>query len=109
MNRNKVLLRTCENFSRTPRKTYKSPSQDYVPPASVFYKRLTESFGYEFEIDDNDEKAMQIVKKIVSIMESQSYDHGSEWRNTKIEIISKDREIYESCVVRAYFRIKDSY
>ena len=35
MNRNKVLLRTCENFSRTPRKTYKSPSQDYVPPASI--------------------------------------------------------------------------
>lgn len=80
-----------------------------VDDTIVFYKRLTESFGYEFEIDDNDEKAMQIVKKIVSIMESQSYDHGSEWRNTKIEIISKDREIYEPCVVRAYFRIKDSY
>ena len=35
MNRNKVLLRTCENFSRTPRKTCESPSQDYVPPASI--------------------------------------------------------------------------
>ena len=45
MNRNKVLLKTCENFSRTPRKTYKSPSPDlelvkqvspdYIPPASI--------------------------------------------------------------------------
>ena len=52
---------------------------------------------------------MEIVKEIVSIMESQSYDHGAEWRHTNIEIISKDREIYEPCVVRAYFRIKDSY
>lgn len=80
-----------------------------VDDAKVFYKRLSESFGYEFEIYDSDEKAMQIVKEIVSIMESQSYDHGSEWRHTKIEIISKDREIFEPCVVRVYFRIKDSY
>ena len=80
-----------------------------VDDAKVFYKRLSESFGYEFEIYDSDENAMQIVKEIVSIMESQSYDHGSEWRHTKIEIISKDREIYEPCVVRVYFRIKDSY
>lgn len=80
-----------------------------VDDAKVFYKRLSKSFGYEFEIYDSDENAMQIVKEIVSIMESQSYDHGSEWRHTKIETISKDREIYEPCVVRVYFRIKDSY
>ena len=80
-----------------------------VDDTKVFYKRLSESFGYEFEIYDSDENAMQIVKEIVSIMESQSYDHGSEWRHTKIETISKDREIYESCVIRVYFRIKDSY
>ena len=80
-----------------------------VGGTKVFYKRLTESFGYEFQIYDGDERAMQTVEKIVSVMESQSYDHGSEWRHTKIEIISKDREVYEPCVVRAYFRIKDSY
>ena len=80
-----------------------------VDDAKVFYKRLSESFGYEFEIYDSDENAMQIVKEIVSIMESQSYDHSSEWRHTKIETISKDREIYEPCVVCVYFRIKDSY
>ena len=80
-----------------------------VDDAKVFYKRLSESFGYEFEIYDSDENAMQIVKEIVSIMESQSYDHGSEWRYTKIETISKDREIYEPCIIRVYFRIKDSY
>ena len=80
-----------------------------VDDTKVFYKRLSESFGYEFEIYDSDENAMQIVKEIVSIMESQSYDHGSEWRHTKIETISKDREIYKSCVIRVYFRIKDSY
>lgn len=80
-----------------------------VDDAKVFYKRLSESFGYEFEIYDSNENAMQIVKEIVSIMESQSYDHGSEWRHTKIETISKDREIYEPYVIRVYFRIKDSY
>ena len=77
-----------------------------VDDAKVFYKRLSESFGYEFEIYDNDEKAMKIAKKIVSIMESQSYDHGSEWRHTEIEIISKDREIYEPCVIRVDFILK---
>ena len=80
-----------------------------VDDTKVFYKRLSESFGYEFEIYDSDENAMQIVKEIVSIMESQSYDHGSEWRHTKIETISNDREIYEPCIIRVYFRIKDSY
>lgn len=81
-----------------------------VDNAKVYYHRLTESFGYEFKIYFCDEvSAMEIVKEIVSIMESQSYDHGSEWRHTNTEIISKDREVYEPCVVRAYFRIKDSY
>ncbi len=80
-----------------------------VDDTKVFCKRLTESFGYEFEIFHCDEYALQIVKEIVSVMESQSYDHGSEWQHTNIEIISKDREVYEPCVVRAYFRIKDSY
>lgn len=79
-----------------------------VDGTKVFYKRLTESFGYEFQIYDGDERAMQTVEKIVSVMESQSYDHGSEWRHTKIEIISEDREVYEPCVVRAYFRIKEN-
>lgn len=81
-----------------------------VDNTKVFYKGLTESFGYEFQIYRcSDEEAIRIVKEIVSIMESQSYDHGAEWRHTNIEIISKDREIYEPCVVRAHFRIKDSY
>lgn len=80
-----------------------------VDDTKVFYKRLTEIFGYEFKIDAGDEKAMQIVKEIVSIMESQSYDHGLKWQHMKIEIISKDREIYEPCVVRVYFILKDNY
>lgn len=80
-----------------------------VDGIKVFYKRLTEFFGYEFQIYDGDERAMQTVEKIVSVMETQSYDHGSEWRHTKIEVVSKNREVYEPCVIRAYFRIKDSY
>ena len=78
----------------------------------VYYKRLTESFGYEFTIYlCGEEAAIEIVKEIVSVMERQSYDHGQEWRRTKIESITSDddREVYEPCVVRAYFRIKDSY
>ena len=34
-----------------------------VDNTKVFYKKLTEIFGYEFEIyDTSDEKSMQIVK-----------------------------------------------
>ena len=83
-----------------------------VDDTKVYYKRLTESFGYEFTIYHCDEEtAIEIVKEIVSVMEYQSYDHGQEWRKTKIESITSDndREVYEPCVVRAYFRIKDSY
>ena len=83
-----------------------------VDDTKVYYKRLTESFGYEFTIYFCDEEnAIEIVKEIVSIMESQSYDHGQECRKTKIESVTSDddREPYEPCVVRAYFRLKDSY
>ena len=81
-----------------------------VDGTKVFYKRLSESFGYEFTIYHcGEETAIDIVKEIVSVMERQSYDHGQEWQRTKIEIISKDREVYEPCVVRVYFRIRDSY
>ena len=80
-----------------------------VDDTKVYYKRLNESFGYDFTIYDSEERAMQIVTEIVSVMESQSYDHGAEWLHTNIEIISKDREVYEPCVVRAHFRIRDSY
>ena len=46
---------------------------------------------------------------IVSIMELQSYDDCLMWQHMKIEIINKDREIYEPCVVRVYFIYKDNY
>lgn len=78
----------------------------------VDYKRLNSTFGYEFKIygAENNEQAMSIVKEIASIMEHQSYDHGSEWRRTGIDIMHEgNKEWYEPCVIWVHFRVKDSY
>ena len=78
----------------------------------VNYKRLTDKFGYEFEIykAESIEQATAIVEKIAEIMESQSYDHGQEWRKTEIVALNSDmKEWYEPHIFNVCFRIKDSY
>jgi hypothetical protein len=48
----------------------------------------------------------EVVSKVVDQLESQSYDHGSEWRKTKIEALVWE----ELCqITLVSFRIKDSY
>jgi hypothetical protein len=46
------------------------------------------------------------VEKVADLFESQSYDHGSEWRETKRELIDSDESSYVSLIS---FRIRDSY
>ncbi len=55
---------------------------------------------------EGQEKHESIVGQMVRQFESQSYDHGSEWREKKREVIHKD-EVSQISLVS--FRIKDSY
>lgn len=55
---------------------------------------------------DGKEKHESIVDTMVRKFESQSYDHGSEWRETKREVIFRDETVQISLVS---FRVRDSF
>lgn len=48
----------------------------------------------------------RVVSKIIDQLEYQSYDHGAEWRKSKIEALIWER--YHQ-VTLVSFRVKDSY
>lgn len=54
----------------------------------------------------NTELHEKVVGAVIKQLEDQSYDHGSEWRKTKIEAIVWDE--YKQLTLVS-FRIKDSY
>lgn len=51
------------------------------------------------------DKYESIIQKVISKLESQSFDHWSEWRETRKEIIFD--KYYQITLVS--FRVKDSY
>ncbi|MCA4755562.1 hypothetical protein H8Z60_23845 [Mycolicibacterium fortuitum] len=55
---------------------------------------------------EGQEKHESIVEQMIRQFETQSYDHGSEWRETKREVIHLDSMSQISLVS---FRIRDSY
>ena len=69
---------------------------------------LIEGFeGIVYYIKTNDqENHAKAVMQVISQLESQSYDHGSEWRETKTNLVASD-EYYQLSIVA--FRIRDSY
>lgn len=78
----------------------------------IYYKRLNDKFGYEFELYelDNKEQAEEIVKEIANIMCNQSYDHGQEWRVVSIDCIEYNDELWgKNGKWQVEFRIRDSY
>lgn len=81
----------------------------------IDYRRIPGKFAYEFmiipyEIDEklNPNFIEAVIDQIVGAMCNQSYDHGSEWRETGIRKTSFDPRTGEYTVT-IYFRIKDSY
>lgn len=71
----------------------------------VFYERLGDGLGYEFEVFTTDtDLAKNIVDTIADLMCSQSYDHGAEWRVTYTKMIPQDYSI----VVQVRFRVRDA-
>ena len=94
------------------------PSDELIPTrlrltvdgSHVYYERVHDKFAYDFTLyDDAAKNYKAIVDEIVKTMCEQSYDHGSEWRESRREIISRSEEWYEPVVVRVYFHVKDSY
>lgn len=78
----------------------------------IYYERLKDKFGYEFELYeiDSKEQAEEIVKETASIMCSQSYDHGQEWRVVSIGCIEfNDNSWGKNGKWQVEFRIRDSY
>lgn len=75
----------------------------------VYYKRLGNTFGYEFIFYKfqgvTNEMARAITDEIVLRMIDQSYDHGSSWRENNVrEIVETDFQI----IVKVYFRVRDA-
>ena len=78
----------------------------------IYYERLNDKFGYEFELYelDNKEQAEEIVKEIANIMCNQSYNHGQEWRVVSIDCIEFNDESWGKIGKwQVEFRIRDSY
>lgn len=84
-----------------------------VDGISIGYTRLPDDFAYEFvvnnvisqiEIDIAHEK----IRKVVTAMINQSFDHGSSWRETDTKICTDLVERYAQYVETVYFRIRDA-
>lgn len=56
----------------------------------------------------NLDKHKKIVEDIADMLESDSYDHGSEWRLDREKLIQSN-ERFEEYITLIDFRIKDSY
>lgn len=71
--------------------------------------RKCEDFSYEFWWTLNDDMTADdckdIIDRIVSLMESQSYDHGASWREIYRKANFEDEWTY-TC--RVYFRKRDA-
>ncbi len=81
-----------------------------VDGIDVYYSRLHDQFGYDFEFYGvTEEKAMEITENLTAIMCSQSYDHGSQWRVTAIYPVEQDERYKASEIVRVIFRVRDSW
>ena len=78
----------------------------------VDYRKVPGKFAYEFTVLCEQSSAPNSVgaaiDQVVGTMLGQSYDHGSEWRETGTREISFNPQTGEYTVT-VYFRIKDSY
>ena len=76
----------------------------------VYYSRLADSFGYKFEFFKHQEVTLEmataITDNIVSMMISQSYDHGSQWRECGVRsVVDEDFELS----ITVFFRVRDAW
>lgn len=75
----------------------------------VYYERLNDKFGWRFEFFKCQgvtfEMATAIVDEMISQMISQSYDHGSQWRECEIrDILNDDYDLQ----ITVFLRVRDA-
>jgi len=75
-------------------------------PSAIFDNEYKDEELVYYIQTSNQEKHEELVDKIINLLKNQSYDHGSEWRKTRKDIIKSDKYSQLSLVA---FRIKDSY
>lgn len=88
-----------------------------VDGTRIYYRRLTNNFGYTFwaiiGFKENEETAIKevdaAIDTVIATMCAQSYDHGSEWRLVRKEVDIHLLERYGQYQVTAYFKINDIY
>lgn len=95
------------------------PSDEFIPSTlrlkvddeiDVYYEKLQTDFGYrftffKFQQGVSMETATEIVNQIVARMVSQSYDHGSQWRESSVRhIVENDYELN----ITVFFRVRDA-
>lgn len=78
----------------------------------VDYRRIPGKFAYKFTISVMETLDPNLIEaaidQVVGAMCNQSYDHGSEWRETGVRETAIDSRTGEYTAT-VYFRIKDSY
>lgn len=76
----------------------------------VVYSPLRDAFGYEFTIYNaaSEERAKEIFDRCVSIMCSQSYDHGAQWRAVHAAIKPDGDDYFRYYVGVVTFRVRDA-
>lgn len=105
----KFYIPECESI---PTKLRLIVKKDEGKDIQIYYERLEESFGYNFELYDitSEEETECIVKEIGQMMCDQSYDHGQEWRVENIEKLSCTiNNLFQKAEYNILFRIRDSY
>ena len=75
----------------------------------VYYDRLPDAFGWKFEFFKHQgvtlEQAIAITDELVSKMISQSYDHGTQWRECGTRKIINDEWDLN---ITVFFRVRDA-
>lgn len=88
-----------------------------VDGTRIYYRRLTNTFGYTFwaiiDFKEDEETTIKevdaAIDTVIATMCAQSYDHGSEWRLVQKEVNTDLLDRFRQYLVTAYFRIKDTY
>ena len=81
-----------------------------VDGMDVYYEKVDGEFAYDFTLFGKAKaKPTEIIDQIVSVMCNQSYDHGSEWRESRRKVLHSPVEEWDHLIIRVYFRIKDAY
>lgn len=88
-----------------------------VDGTHIYYKELTDNFGYIFwaiiDFKEDEETAIKesdaAIDTVIETMCAQSYDHGSEWRLVQKEANTDLLDRFGQYLVTAYFEMKDIY